>query len=399
MLKYIGTTEKMTSMLMQSDSLEELRITSWEHGSVYCLYRIAQESGIVDILKNHFSSQARDGVTLAESMLMASIYRACKPASKRAFSEWAEGTTLPHIMGFEARRMTSQHFWDQMDVVKQEEIEQVEEEIAKALTKKMGISVDLLLYDVTIFFTFIATDNKRNTLCLHGRNKQKIDDLRQFNLALLTSRSNYIPLLSEVYDGNIPDVKSFPSLLSRIRKRLSSIADEIEDITLVFDKGNYSKDIQRQLQNEHVKWVVSLSVAINPEYAHIKKDQFHRIKLSTGKSISCFRMEKDLWGQKMAMVIVISKKLYQGQMRAFKKALKKTIDYLKAIDESRKKIDTMRRELNNLLSKEHIKEVVIPKISNERNTIQASWHIDKQVYRYLSKEYFGRKLLFSSNLD
>lgn len=398
-LKYIGTTEKMASMLMQSDSLDELRIMSYEHGNVYCLYRIAQESGIANILKNHFSSQVRDGMTVAESLLMISIYRACKPASKRAFSEWAEGTTLPHIMGFEARRMTSQHFWDQMDVVKQEEIEQVEDEIAKTLIKKMGISVDILLYDVTNFFTFIATDNKRNTLCQRGRNKQKRDDLRQFNLAILASRSSYIPLLSEVYNGNIPDVKSFPSLLSKIRERLSLIADEIEDITLVFDKGNYSKGIQRQLQEAQVKWVGSLSVAMNSEYAQIQRKRFHRIKLNNGKMVSCFRMERDLWGQKMAMVIVFSKKLYQGQTRGFKKALKKAIDYLKAIDGSRKKIDTVRRELKNLLSKEHIKEVLIAQITNEGNRIQACWDIDKEVYHYLLKEYFGRKVLFSSNLD
>ncbi|OGF58672.1 MAG: hypothetical protein A2Y62_03980, partial [Candidatus Fischerbacteria bacterium RBG_13_37_8] len=398
-LKYIGTTEKMVSMLMELDSLDELRIMSYEHGNVYCLHRIAQESGIAGILKSHFSSQMRDGMSMAETLLMTSIYRACKPASKRAFSEWAEGTTLPHIMGFQAGRMTSQHFWDQMDAVKQEAIERAEEEIAKTLIKTMGISVDILLYDVTNFFTFIATDNKRNTLCQRGRNKQKRDDLRQFNLAILASRSSYIPLLSEVYDGNIPDVKSFPSLLSRIRKRLSVIADEIQDITLVFDKGNYSKDIQRELQEAQVKWVGSLSVAMHSEYAHIQRDRFHRIKLSNGKRISCFRMEKDLWEQKMAMVILFSKKLYRGQMHGFKKALAKAITYLKEIDGTRKKIDTVIRELKNLLSKEHVKEVLILQITNEGNKIQASWYIDKQVYQYLLKEYFGRKVLFSSNLD
>ncbi len=180
-------------------------------------------------------------MAVAESLLIISAYRACKAASKGAFREWAEAITLLHVMGVEAHLMTSQHFWQQMDKVKQEEIEQVGEEIAKALIKKMGIS--LLLYDATNFFSFIATDNKGNTLYQHGRDKQKRDDLEQFNLALLTSRSDYIPLLSEVYDGNIADVKSFHTLISRLRKRLSFLADEIEYLTLVFDKGNYFKGI------------------------------------------------------------------------------------------------------------------------------------------------------------
>ncbi len=398
-LKYIGTTDKLVSMLMQLDSLPELSITSYEHGSVYCLHKITQEAGIAAIFKKHFSGQMRDGMSVAESLLMISIYRACRPASKRAFSEWAAGTTLPHSMGFEVRRMTSQHFWDQMNSVKEEEIERAEEEIAKTLVKTMGISLDTLLYDVTNFFTFIASDNKRNTLCQRGRNKQKRDDLRQFNLAILISRNSYIPLLSEVYEGNIPDVKSFASLFSKIRKRLSFIAQEIEDITLVFDKGNYSKEIQKELQEAQVKWVGSLSLSMHSDYARIRRNRFHRIKLSNEKKISCFRIEKDLWGQKMAMVIVFSKKLYQGQVRGFKKALAKAIAYLKAIDGTRKKIDTVTRELKSLLSKEHIKEALITHITRKGNRIQARWHTDKRSYRYLLKEYFGRKVLFSTNLN
>jgi transposase len=398
-LKYIGSSDKLMSMLMGLDSLSELSITSYEHGSVYCLHKIAEEAGIAAIFKKHFSGQVRDGMSVAESLLLISIYRACRPASKRAFSEWAAGTTLPHIMGFEVRRMTSQHFWDQMNAVKEEEIERAEEEIAQTLIKTMGISIDILLYDVTNFFTFIASDNKRNKLCQRGRNKQKRDDLRQFNLAILTSRNSYIPLLSEVYEGNIPDVKSFASLLSKIRKRLSLIAHEIEDITLVFDKGNYSKEIQKELQEARVKWVGSLSILMHSDYARIRRNRFHRIKLCHGKKISCFRMEKDLWGQKMAMVVLFSKKLYQGQVLGFKKALAKAIAYLKAIHGTRKNIDTVTRELKSFLSKEHIKEVLIPQITRKGNRIQAYWKIDKRAYHYLLKEYFGRKVLFSTNLD
>ena len=285
------------------------------------------------------------------------------------------------------------------NAVQEAEIEKVEEEIAQKLIETMGINIDVLLYDVTNFYTFISSDNKKNTLCQRGRNKQKRDDLRQFNLAVLTARQGYIPLLSEVYEGNIPDVKAFPSLLSKIRNRLSIIAKPIEDITLVFDKGNYSKDIQKQLQDTEVKWVGSLSVLMDSYYARVIRKRFYRVKLGNGRCMPCFRIEKDLWGKKMAMVIVFSKKLQRGQVKGFKNALAKAIAYLKNIDGTRKKITTITGELKSLLSKEHLKKVLIPRIEQKGNRIQARWRIDKRAYCYLLNEYFGRKVLFSTNLQ
>ncbi len=51
--------------------------------------------------------------------------------------------------------------------------EAMEEELTKAVVKRLGIQLDTLLYDTTNFFTFIASTNTRSKLTSRGHNKQK----------------------------------------------------------------------------------------------------------------------------------------------------------------------------------------------------------------------------------
>jgi transposase len=57
----------------------------------------------------------------------------------------------------------------------------------------------------------------------------------------LVSRQGQIPLCARVYEGNRVDVTAYPDSLTRIRERLEALSLSLETITLVYDKGNYSK--------------------------------------------------------------------------------------------------------------------------------------------------------------
>jgi transposase len=395
-LKYIGTNEKLIKMLMKTDTPGKVRVKSFTYGSVYALLKVAEDMGLEEIFEKYFSKQQRDGLNVSKTLLLCSIYRACKPGSKRAFSEWVSKTSLPTLLGFNSKQLTSQHFWDQMDSVKEEEMEKVEEEITKRLINKFGISLDVLLYDVTNFYTYIATNNKKNKICQRGRNKQKRNDLRQFNLALLVSREFFVPILKEVYEGNITDVSSFPSILSKIRKRLEVLTQDIEDITFVFDKGNYSKTIQKELEGAMVHWVGSLSVSLSDDFTEIKKANFYPIKLGSGKEVIAHRMKKNLWGKDVTIVITFSEKLRVGQIRGFKGRFTKAINFLKEIDGSSRSVKKAKADMAKILSRDHIGEVITPEIKKRRGKIKVGWAINVERYRGLINEYFGRKVLFTT---
>jgi len=87
---------------------------------------------------------------------------------------------------------------DRLDI---EGIVSVEAELGRRVLKIFGVSTESLYYDVTNFFTFIDSRNDRCDLPQRGRNKQKRNDLRQFQIGMLVSRDGWVPLLARLYRG------------------------------------------------------------------------------------------------------------------------------------------------------------------------------------------------------
>jgi len=112
---------------------------------------------------------------------------------------------------------------------------------ARTVVRELDLDLDTLFYDTTNFFTYIASTNTKSKLAQRGKSKQKRSDLRLFGLALLVSRDRQIPLCSQVYEGNQVDARLFPHALSRIRQRLAELSVDLEQLTVVYDKGNLSK--------------------------------------------------------------------------------------------------------------------------------------------------------------
>ena len=61
-------------------------------------------------------------------------------------------------------------------------------------------------------------------------------------LALLVSKEDQFPLFHKTYCGNKNDVTVFKENCSELLERLRHITKELTDVTLVFDKGNNSKE-------------------------------------------------------------------------------------------------------------------------------------------------------------
>lgn len=60
-----------------------------------------------------------------------------------------------------------------MDNISIESLEAIENELTLKAVKEFDIKLDLLFYDPTNFFTYIASDNERSSLAQRGKNKQK----------------------------------------------------------------------------------------------------------------------------------------------------------------------------------------------------------------------------------
>jgi len=68
-----------------------------------------------------------------------------------------------------------------------------------------------------------------------------------------------LPVFSEVYEGNKSDKKMLISTLSKLRKKTSELNLDIEELTIVFDKGSNSKDNFVDLDNSDIPYVATLN--------------------------------------------------------------------------------------------------------------------------------------------
>jgi len=406
-LEYLGRPGTLLKRLRGEGY--QRKVKSFSHGGVYALLRVAKEIRLPDILKRYLPENKRGSLLVADTILLGAIHRACEPGSKRRFEKWAKKTSLPKLYGFDSRKVTSQHFWDQMDKVGEKDIEKIEDEVVEEIVKRYSLGYSVLFYDTTNFYTYIATKNERASLAQRGHNKQKRFDLKQYNLSLLTTKDFLLPLLSHLYEGSKNDVSVFPDYLRGMLRRLKRIISEIEDITLVFDKGNNSPEAIKILEKEKVGYVGSLSITSHKDLIKVPYSEYHEVELLDGKKILAYRTKKILFGREHLLLIKKSEKLKEGQIRGFLKEIHKKISLLEKLKEKltlprakKRKREKLEKQINRILSGQFIKDAIRVKItedSKKRSGFQIDYQIDENEKQRIIDDIFGKKIFFTNRKE
>lgn len=397
-LEHLGTAEQLLYRLKEGPLQKKIRSAS--HGAVQLFWQTAEELDLINIFNQYFSSQVRDRLPVGKSLLLAAIHRAIKPGSKRTFATWAKQTTLPEIAAFNPDKLDSQHFWEQMDTVTDEQLEKVEKAITLKMIEKGLFSPKLLFYDLTNFFTHIASTNEKAELAQRGRNKQKRHDLRQFGLAQVVTKEFLIPVFSEIYEGNKSDKELFVPILTKLRKKLSELNLDVEEVTVVFDKGSNSKDNFAELDGSKIPYVASLTPSYHEDLLNVPLSQYRKVKVG-GQGILCYRTRKKVWGKERTIVIYLSEKLRQGQMRGLNQALAKKYKLLQELKRKlnaprakKKKREDVEREIKNVLQGEKCHLIIkVFLTEKESGRFDIEWEIDSQVYKWITENLFGKRIL------
>jgi transposase len=424
-IAYLGKADDILARLKAADASEGLRLHSRSHGAVAALWSLAAEfdiAGIIDrqvaasgrrisgadlsAAKPHLAALSNDGLTVGQSLTLASIGRACHPTSKRGFAPWAGTTTLGDLAHTDVERLTSQHFWDQMDQVPVEAIAPIEREIVSRVLAQLTLPVDTLLFDATNFFTFIASTNSRPKLPARGHNKQKRDDLRQVGIALLCSREGGIPLLHQTYGGQVADATCFADVLPSIRQRLVELERDIETMTLVYDKGNVSRKNQKRVDNAELHYVTSLTAASQHEFVEKANAQLTEVALGHGKTVLAYRERRKIWGTERTAVLVLSERLRQGQIRGILQHVKSALRWFSDLDETlnrgKQKRDRARiqRDIENRLQgRQHLREVLRFELAGDDPKLSLTYAFDQQAFDVLAEQHLGRVVLITDRHD
>lgn len=405
-VEYLGKPETLLQRLRGGSTL---RLRSYAHGHVATLLAIAEHLQVVETINAHVPLNKqkrlthRDGLSVGQTLLLAAIGRSCRPTSKRGWARWAKTTSLYLWRGQQLEALTSQHFWDQMDAIPVEAIAAIERDVIQKVCVQYQIKPDLLLYDTTNFFTFIASTNTRPKLPKRGKNKQRRIDLRQISLALVVSKEHQLPLFHQVYDGSQADVTTFSTVLESLTARLTFIFTELESLTIVYDKGNNSKKNQALVDEQRYHYIASLSPSHQRKLIAEANQAFEKTLLPTGEVIETYRVKRDVWGSQRTLVVYISETLRAGQKRGLLQWIEKRT---KALDQLSQDLenpqakprdpDDLKAKVDQLLKVEKLSEIIRITIDTDsQGRCHLKYTLDQAAMAHRIENVFGRRILMT----
>ncbi|GAB61782.1 putative transposase [Candidatus Jettenia caeni] len=291
-----------------------------------------------------------------------------------------------------------------MDVIDPKEIPFIEEEIIKVLLDKQQINLDTLLCDTSNFFTYIDSGNRQCDVARRGYNKQKRMDLKQFGLFLLVSRQDQIPLFHKIYQGNLSDRTIFQEQFRDMVNRFKAISGSLEDITLVFDQGNNSKKILQEV-NSTVSFVGSVSPYHQRSLIEEANRSMSKIQVKD-RSVDCCRIRTNLWQMDLTVVVYISEKLRQGQLRGVEQSIKKLFEKLKGIQEKikaptqrgkKRDREELEARITALIASSVPEGLIDWRIEDgKRDAFELDFWIEQERFEYLKEHWFGRRIVITN---
>lgn len=406
-LLHLGTADALLERLRAAPT-GPLMVRSFQHGDVAALKAVADRLGVVRLIDRHLRRRT-EGVSVGTALLLAAINRVVWPCSKRAWADWAERTSLGQLFPeVPLSKLTSQFFWDQMDQVGTTALQAMEDDLTGAVVHTLGLKLDTLFYDTTNFFTYIASTTERARLPQRGHSKQKRSDLRLFSLALLVSRQGQIPLCARVYEGNRVDVTAYPESLTHIRERLEALSLSLETITLVYDKGNYSKANQALVDASPFGYVASLVPAHHPELMAIPRSAYQPLPDNSPLGpLRRVRWQGEIWGRERTVVLFLSETLAAGQRRGLQQHLNKRLAELATWQAQLAKprsgprtVAAAQRRIERLLTGQYLKSVLHIEYDPQRQGGERlRYEVDAAAREHLETEVFGKRLLITDRQD
>lgn len=380
-------------------------------GDSAALFDIAQRLGLVQLLDSVFPPKRHQGLSVGQYLLLAAINRAVSPTSKLQFADWHRQTVLTRLLPADPAALSSQNFWNHMDLVTADQVLECEKQITQRLIQRFQLDLDALVYDGTNFFTYINTRTPAE-LPQRGHNKQKRTDLRQVNLGLLVSADFHVPLFHKVYAGNVNDSTEFRSITAELSAHYSQLAESCDHITLVFDKGNNSGQAFEQLENTPFHFVGSLVPSQYSELLTIPRKQFRTLTQPGLEGVEVYRTQKTVFGRPRTIVLTFNQHLYDGQLQGLTahlaKARRMLLDLQTQLQRRRDgkvkggkapTLDSVKKQIHAICSAQFVGKTLKAEVQVAGKGLELNYGTDQTALDQLCQLQFGKTILFTDNSD
>lgn len=327
--KYLGSLDSVVRKCTQDPALvRPCTAVVSNFGLPTALWSLASELRLVEIINSHVGKR-NQGLSVGEYMVIAAVNRGTCPTSKQEIGHWYEKTSLARIHPVPPKSLSSQRFWDNMQYLDEETINNIQVDVARQMISVHGLDLRCVIYDTTNFFTYIDTATP-SSLAQRGKNKAKRADLKQVNLGLMACGDFYVPLFHEVYPGNVNDVTHFRTIADQLSERYEVLGAASPDITLVLDKGNISQKNIAALDLSPFRFITSVSPS---DFQELLKAAESRYSKLTGECVGdkAYRTTMDILGATRTVVVTFNETLRMGQLQGVMSSLMKVSESVKEL--------------------------------------------------------------------
>ena len=408
---YLGKLENWIAAAQQArQPPQPLETEVAAFGDVAALWHVAQRLGLLPLLDSILPAKRHQGLSCGQYLLLAAINRAVAPTSKLQFADWYRQTALTRLLPADPAWLSSQHFWNHMDLVTADHIEAFERQMSQRLIERLQLDLRALVYDGTNFFTYINTRTPAE-LPQRGHNKQKRGDLRQVSLGLLVSTDFHVPLLHWVYAGNVADSAEFGCITKDLAAHYQHLARTCEHITLVFDKGNNSQTGFDTLAATPFHFVGSLVPSQHADLLAVSRRRFRALTTPRLDGVEVYRTQKKVFGRLHTVVVTFNQNLFDGQLQGLTANLNKARGKLRELQQQLHRwregkvkgkaptLEGVQNQVRSICSAQHLKSILQIAVEKVPRGLELTFSTDQVALDRLCRVQLGKTILFTDNAD
>ncbi|MCA1674625.1 MAG: IS1634 family transposase [Actinobacteria bacterium] len=404
---YLGTEDEVIARLTAGPG-GDLSLPETEHrrfGDVAAVWGMLARLDAITVIDSVVGGGPVSGdVSVGTYLGLAALNRVCEPKSKRAFADWWTRTALGRITRIRAAALDHRRFWDAMDAVTVEQLEEIEAALTRRMIEVFALDTHALILDMTNFATFIDSGNDRAPIAQRGKAKQKRYDLRIVGLGLVATRDGGIPLLSRAYPGNRVDVTQFTAMIEELARRYTAALGDPGETTLTFDAGQNSEPNFTRLTELGLHFVGSVPPSDHPGLLARPAGDRHVVPAYAAENLTAFEATAVVLGRRRRVILTHSVGLHTAQQSGFAQTLRKAGAALSELagrlarGRTRRSRPKVEAEIDAIRAPRWVARVITTDLTGDTPaTMRLAWRIDQEAQAALEEEIFGKRILVTDH--
>jgi transposase len=411
---YIGTADRLAALLSKSGQAEfPVSFDSWEVGASAALCSELRSLDVVRLIDDACPARRSDS-SLSYGRLLAALalQRAIAPIALRSqekLREWYEGCGARELLPLDSSGLDSRRVHEALSLLRADDLDRLENSLAAAVVREHQVSRDVLAFDTSNFDSYTQASNP-SRLLRRGHAKSKRANLRVLGLGLLVTADDGLPLLWFVYPGNQPDVRSFRSFLSRLKRCQRRLGVDARS-TLVCDGGNICKaTIERIDADPALHLIARLPTGHAPEADQLRTEEL-AVLPKFEPQVRAKLLKTAVYGKQRTVVAVYSFSMHSSQLPGLQRDIRKATFELQELQQRLarqaqgkargKRLDLAgtRRHADKCLERQHMADLFQVDIGGSDENPALSFRFDQAAWEKLEAYRLGRTVVITDRQD